>query len=128
MKKGQLSMDLLLAILAAVLFLLLMQAYMEGFNVTIQESKTKNALDSVLLDVYSAVGSVKAYGAEMEYTIPNSIECEVDIGNSTNADITVTDLDSGTDRKYTDLDLSKIKIEPSTGTIYCGDTITITKE
>jgi len=126
MKKGQLSIDLLLAIFAMVLFLILMQGYMEGFNTTIQESETQNALDSVLLDVYSTVGSVKAYGVEVQYTIPIPMDCEVKIVNTVNGSIIVRDLDLGIESSYTGLDLSGITVTPNSG-IRCGDIITITK-
>ncbi|MFH1391358.1 MAG: hypothetical protein ABIH20_03550 [Candidatus Diapherotrites archaeon] len=126
MKKGQLSIDLLLAIFAMVLFLILMQNYMEGFNATIQESETQNALDSIRLDVYSTIGAVKAYGVKVQYTIPSPIDCEVVIDTSANGSITIRNPDSGIESSYTGLDLIGVTFTPNPG-IKCGDIITITK-
>ncbi|MCR4335082.1 MAG: hypothetical protein NUV57_00940 [archaeon] len=120
MKKGQLSADLLLVILTAIIFLIVLQNYMEGFNATVQGSASTNDAETVLIDVYSAIGAVKAYGSTIYYTAPKNIECTITIDNTS---ISVT---SGEEtKKFDGLNLSDVSITKNN--FLCGDSITISK-
>ena len=70
MLKGQVSLDLMLAIIAAVVFFGALVTYFDGLSSNVQHASAQNELKAVLLDVYAATGSVKAYGVEIEYTAP----------------------------------------------------------
>jgi len=118
--KGQVSLDILLALVAAIILFGILTLHNENLGTNIEETNLQNNLQTILLDTYSAIGTVKAYGVTTTYISPALDDCTVATDNTS---ITVT---SGTESKvYSGIDLSDVAITPS-GFI-CGDIVNISK-
>lgn len=75
MQKGQLSIDLLLAIIAAaILFAVLVNSYNQNFEAELRGQNLKNEAKAILLDVYATIGSAKDYNQSILYTTPKAKE------------------------------------------------------
>ena len=136
MLKGQVSLDLMLAIIAAVVFFGALVTYFDGLSSNVQHASAQNELKAVLLDVYAATGSVKAYGVSVEYTTPalkNSTlkECTIDVTAGAGGQIVVSPASAGVESEsYENIDLSGVQVKNSAGAAItkfgCGETVTIT--
>ena len=136
MLKGQVSLDLMLAIIAAVVFFGALVTYFDGLSSNVQHASAQNELKAVLLDVYAATGSVKAYGVSVEYTTPalkNSTlkECTIDVNAGAGGQIVVSTASAGVESEsYENIDLSGVQVKNSAGAAItkfgCGETVTIT--
>ena len=76
MRKGQTSVDLLLAVLAAIVFLSVLGMHNESISAQLDDAAIKGGLRVVLLDAYAAAGQVKANGVTIEYTAPQVINAK----------------------------------------------------
>jgi len=118
--KGQVSLDILLALVAAIILFGILTIHNENLGANIEETNLQNNLQTILLDTYSAIGTVKAYGVTTIYTSPALENCTVATDNTS---ITVA---SGTEsRTYSGIDLSGVAINPAT--FNCGEGVSISK-
>ena len=141
--KGQLSIDLLLAIIAAnVFFVLLLSPFAGNFSAQVSEQDSRNDARVILLDFYGAVGRAKANpNLVMTYTSPVpkqrgnlGYDCKINKdppghGNAIEVDILCKgcpDSDANV-AIYNGLDMSAIRINNAVGhkTFDCGQTVTI---
>jgi len=129
MKKGQLSIDLMFAVLIAVLFLMVFSIYTDNLSASTQNATNQNKAKAVLLDYYAAVGSVNAYEITAQYKAPGS-GCWITM---TNNRITV-DYGTGEEASYSGLDLGGLEIQEEDRTpidassgFSCDKIITIVK-
>lgn len=129
MKKGQLSLDLLLTLIVAIIFFNVYIAHVDNLKTQVEESALDDSLKTVLLDVYSVTSSAKTFGTTIVHTTKSinfeqddqPIECQVTIGNN---DIEVR---SGSKTvSFVGIDLADITITPNPFT--CGERITIRNE
>ena len=123
--KGQVSLDILLALVAAIILFGILTIHNENLGANIEETNLQNNLQTILLDTYSAIGTVKAYGVTTTYTSPALEECKIEIDNATNGSITVS-TSLGESKAYLGIDLLDITITPDT-TFNCGDIVNISK-
>lgn len=138
MKRGQISIDVLFAIIALAVFLtVLMNTYNEDLAVRVAGQNTKNEAKAMLLDAYAVIGAVQAYGQSIDYVPPGTRQesnkvlppCTITkSGTAPNHTLTVQ---IGTDSaSYSGLNLSTIKFT-SSGTpvdsFNCGTTVTISR-
>lgn len=71
-QRGQLSIDVLFAIIAlAIFFSVLVNTYNDRLTTQTREQSASNEARAILLDVYSAVGTVQAYGQNIDYVSPS---------------------------------------------------------
>ncbi len=70
MPKGQTSIDIILAILVAVGFFAVLNIHNSNLSAQTYDISVKNGVKSILLDVYSAVGTAKSYEIDMPYSSP----------------------------------------------------------
>ena len=97
MTRGQLSLDLLLALVVALIFFSLFTIYTNNLEQQVDESKLKQDMKTILYDVYATIGIVKTYEVEVNYTSPRlflgsnspAIPCTVSVDTSTSGSITV---------------------------------------
>lgn len=68
--RGQSSIDLLLALVVALVFFAALMAYNQNLANNTTDNSTMNGLKSIRLDVYTAVASAKASGTTITYTSP----------------------------------------------------------
>ena len=121
--KGQVSLDILLALLAAIILFGILTIYNENFSTNIEDTNLQNNLQTILFDTYSAIGTVKAYGVTTTYTSPALEDCSIVINRVANGSITVTS--DGKSKSYNGIDLSDVTVSQTT--FNCGDIITISK-
>ncbi len=140
-KKGQISIDFLLAFVAALSFFAGMTLYLDGMNNNLNELTLEHGLDAVLIDAYSTVGVIRTYGGEAIYIIPNinltnnseTIECILKFENNPSGVSRIEVHSNGFSKKYENIDLSRININgnpisSTPGNEYaCGTTILITR-
>ncbi len=116
--RGQLSIDVLFAIIAvAIFFSVLVNTYNSRLDAQVQEQNSLNEAKAILLDAYSAIGSVKAYGQTVTYLSPipkqraniSSLCTITKKNNPSNADLNVQS--GGASAAYKGLDLSDIKFK-----------------
>ena len=119
--KGQVSLDILLALVAAIILFGILTIHNENLGANIEETNLQNNLQTILLDTYSAIGTVKAYGVTATYISPALDDCTVTTDNTS---ITVS-TSLGESKSYIGLDLSDVTINPVT--FNCGDIVTISK-
>ena len=118
--KGQVSLDILLALVAAIILFGILTIHNENLGANIEETNLQNNLQTILLDTYSAIGTVKAYGVTATYISPALDDCTVTTDNTS---ITVTSI--GESKAYLEIDLTDVAINPTP--FNCGDTINISK-
>jgi len=114
--RGQISFDLLLALVALILFLSVLSIYNTELVQTADRAAIKNGLRTVLSEVYTAVGTAKTYSeitGARDYVIgynvlrfkqgerPWTVDCTIRI---TNNSISVSD--SGESESYENIDLT----------------------
>ena len=129
MTKGQISLDLLLALVVALIFFSIFNIYSSTLEQQIDDSRLKQEMKTILYGVYATIGTVKTYEVEVNYTSPRlflgsnspALSCTIEVETSNpDGDIKVT---AGTETvSFTNLDLTGI-IMPSD--FSCGQTITI---
>ena len=122
--KGQVSLDILLALVAAIILFGILTIHNENLGANIEETNLQNNLQTILLDTYSAIGTVKAYGVTTKYTSPFLEDCTIVVDPIENGSITVT-TSLGESKKYLEIDLSDVIINPAT--FKCGDIVNISK-
>ncbi len=143
MQGGQISIDVLFAIIAlAIFFTVLVNTYNEGLTAQVAGQNTKNEAKAMLLDVYAAIGAVQAYGQSIDYISPPTRQAEninlpctitkssTGAGESLNSQTLKVQL--GTESApYSGLDLSAIKFTLPDGTtpdsFDCGTAVTISR-
>jgi len=130
MNKGQMSLDLLLAFMIAIIFFSILAIHADNMKEDTQEANLQAGLKTTLFDVYTTIGSVKAYGIETNYTSPEltitenniQLECRITIDTAAGS----IKVSSGTlEEMYSGLDMTDIVI--STSVFDCGDTVRIQK-
>ena len=127
MNRGQLSLDLLLALVVALIFFSIFNIYTNNLEQQVGESKVKQDAKTILYDVYATIGSVKTYEVQVNYTSPRLLLSQNDITlncivviDQANGSITVT---AGKEtEELTNIDLTGITILPR---FSCGQRITI---
>ena len=123
MKKGQVSIDLLLALFVAIIFFGMLVAYADSFSENARQVEEQSKMKAVLMDVYSSMGAVKAHnesGFSIAYNAPTYAECTIEINPVANGSIKVTSTkDPAIKAEYTGLDLTGIGVSSP---INCGDT------
>ena len=130
MTRGQLSLDLLLALVVALIFFSLFNIYTNNLEQQVDESKLKQDMKTILYDVYATIGMAKTYEVQINYTSPRlllsqnspSINCTVNVDISDSGSITVTV--TGTETvSFADINLMGVTMVDE---FSCGQTITIT--
>ena len=139
MQKGQSSVDMLLAILVALVFFAVLNVHNDNLKTQVDEISVKNGLKSVLLDAYSATGSAKAYGLTIDYVSPKlkigqsakPLNCIIRFkaNGSGGYDLNVVSGNMGA--SYTEIKLDDIKLNGTalaeTREFACGEKFTIEK-
>ncbi|HLC92210.1 MAG TPA: hypothetical protein VJH23_00720 [archaeon] len=142
MRKGQTSVDIIMAILVALVFFAVLNIYNDDLSSQVSEISMKNGMKSILLDVYSATASAKAYGISIDYTSPRlkvgqsqkPLDCAIsfrDDGGSNDDSIYITS--GGKEEKYNKITLDDITIDGdsilnnSPVTRPCGEKFTIAR-
>ncbi|GEM_PF-6034192 len=148
--RGQLSVDVLFAIIAAAIFFaVLVNTYNDRLTTQAGEQSTSNEARSILLDVYAAVGTVKAYGQAVDYVSPSLRQknmgnqifpCTITVNKPADSakgyiEVGITGNTGKIDRNYLGIDLGAVNFaNPSTGPITgpfpsfpCGTKVIITK-
>lgn len=126
MKKGQMSIDLLLAIVVAILFFTILNIHASNLEAQTQDAAIRNEMRTILFDVYAAAGTVKAYGVAVDYTSPviqvgkDILPCTLQITK----DQVIVKSDGQPDQRLAGLDLGNIQPESPK---QCGFPITITR-
>jgi len=77
MHKGQSSIDFMLAVTVALVFFAVLNVHNDNLARETGEISLMNGLGAILLDVYSAAGSAKAYDLNIAYASP-----KLEAGNS----------------------------------------------
>lgn len=127
MLKGQSSTDLVLTIIIAIIFFSSISAYGNYFDEQSESAAVNSSLRTILLDVYTTVGSVKNYGGTIDYVSPKfnlqtEGNCEIMI-NTAGGSIVVTD--GLNPVGYSSIELSNISV--SSETFLCGEKVTISR-
>ena len=140
---GQLSIDVLFAIIAlAIFFAVLVNTYNDRLTTQAGEQSISNEARAILLDVYTAVGSVQAYGQSVDYAAPSPrqknannqiLPCTITINKATGLINVGIRGDTGAiDRNYLGLGLGSVRFSgppggPEIFSFACGTGITISK-
>ncbi len=129
MNGGQISLDLLLALIIALVFFALFNSFTDNLENQINESNVNRGLKTILLDAYATIGSVRTYEVQLEYTSPRLIigrailPCQMEVDQS-NDSITVT---SGTNQvSFEGVSLENLQVNGNANaTFECGTTVTM---
>jgi len=68
--KGQVSIDILLALIAAIIFFGVLMVHNSNVVQSTDDAALHNGLKAILMDAYAAVGTVKAEGVQVDYISP----------------------------------------------------------
>ena len=68
--KGQISIDILLALIAAIVFFSVLMVHNDNMVQSTDAAALHSGLKAILADVYAAVGTVKAEGVQVTYISP----------------------------------------------------------
>ena len=133
MQKGQGSFDLLLALLATTILISSLTTFSENITQSTEEAAIQNELKTILLDTYAAIGAVKAYGVEIQYTspVPKLANTNAPIECVVQRNVNSLEISSGAHFfSYEGIDLSDIDF-PAGGindeSFNCGQQVTISK-
>jgi uncharacterized protein (UPF0333 family) len=135
--KGQMSIDMLLAIIIALLLISTIDIYTKILQQDTKQITEKNTARSILLKVYNATANAKAYGQTIDLNVLQGNMTE----KKTNCEIRLDKTDPNKhyikikyekeDANYSGIDLENIEIEFPKGTnktntnIPCNKQITI---
>ncbi|MCR4369393.1 MAG: hypothetical protein NUV67_05815 [archaeon] len=131
MKKGQLSIDVLLSLIIAIAFFLALQGHIEGLGENTAKAGIGAELFGILLETHSAIGSATAHNQTIEFTSPTLefrgelLNCEIEIDLDSIRVVHNSPEYGVISKTFEGVELSGIN--PATfGTYDCGQTITIT--
>ncbi|HZX19467.1 MAG TPA: hypothetical protein VFF13_00460 [archaeon] len=113
MKKGQLSLDLLLTLVIAIIFFNIYIAHANNLEEQVNDTTTNGSLKAIRNNVYSVISSAKTFGTTIEFKSKtlgldennSPIECTINIEATS---ITVSS--GGEESKFEGLDISGITI------------------